>query len=398
MLDEVVIVSAVRTPIGKLNGALSSLSAVELGTRAAQAALKRGHVDPQSVDQVIFGNVLQAGSGQNVARQIELNSGIPVTSTAMTINQVCGSSMKAIHLGQTAIQVGDADVVLVGGTESMSQSPYLVPDMRTGHKFGSLELTDSMEHDGLTDAFNHYPMGITAENVADQFHVSRDQQDQFALASHMKAAAARESGRFTDEIVPVTVQTRQGPVIVSTDEAIRPDTSLEKLARLSPSFKPDGTVTAGNAAGINDGAAALILMRRSLADARHIPYQAVIRGYQETGIDPAIMGYAPVQTIPALLARTQTDQKAVGRFEVNEAFASQSVAIERDLALPTDKLNVNGGAIALGHPIGMTGARLIVTLLYDLIHDNETTGVAAMCVGGGMGTAMQIERTPTTSV
>ncbi|MBT9676445.1 thiolase family protein [Levilactobacillus brevis] len=387
MAEEVVIVSAARTPIGKFGKSLRGLSAEQLGTIAAKAAITRSGLDPATIQQTIFGSVLQAGQGQNIARQIELNAGLPVTSTAMTINQVCGSSLKAIRLGQSAILMGDADIVLVGGTESMSNAPYLTPQTRWGHKFGDIRLTDSLAHDGLTDAFTNIPMGITAENVAAQFHISRADQDAFALRSQRRATAAQQANRFADEIVPVSLDT----TTLTTDEAVRTTTSREQFAALRPAFKSAGTVTAGNAAGLNDGAAAMILMKKSTAQAAGIAYLATLRGYQEVGIDPAIMGYAPVTAIQQLLTKTQRSVSDIDRFELNEAFAAQSVAVGQALALPDDRLNVNGGAIALGHPLGASGTRIVVTLLYELLHSGTHLGVASMCIGGGMGMALMIE-------
>ena len=388
MAEEVVIVSAVRTPIGKFGRGLRSISAVTLGSIAAQAAVTRSGLDPAMIQQTIFGTVLQAGQGQNIARQIELNVGLPETSTAMTINQVCGSSLKAIRLGQSAILMGDADAVLVGGTESMSQAPYLNHQSRWGHKFGDVTLTDSLTRDGLTDAFTHVPMGITAENVAERFNVSREAQDAFALASQQKAARAQAHEQFNDEIVPVPV----GNDLIIRDEAVRPNTSLAKLATLPPAFREDGTVTAGNAAGLNDGAAAMVLMRKSAAQAAHIPYLATLTGYHENGIDPDIMGYAPVYAIQDVLDQHHLQVDDIDRYEVNEAFAAQSVAVARDLKLPSERLNVNGGSIALGHPLGASGTRIVVTLLHELIHSDSHRGLAAMCIGGGMGIALLIER------
>lgn len=387
-MEEVVIVSAVRTPIGKFGRSLQTVTATELGTIAAKAAIHRSGLDPQIIQQTIFGTVLQAGLGQNVARQIELNAGLSTSSTAMTVNQVCGSSLKAIRLGQSAIMMGDADVVLVGGTESMSQAPYLNAHTRSGHKFGDVTLTDSLAQDGLTDAFSGDPMGITAENVASKFHISRAEQDAFALKSQQKAVKAQAAHRFDAEITPVTVAGQK----ITQDEAVRANTSAAKLAALRPAFKSNGTVTAGNAAGLNDGAAAMILMRKSAAIAQNVPYLATLKGYQEVGIDPDIMGYAPVEAIQKVLTNQHLTVDDVDRYELNEAFAAQSVAVVRDLQLPTDKLNVNGGSIALGHPLGASGTRIVVTLLHELQHSQRSRGVAAMCVGGGMGIALLLER------
>ncbi|WP_203633480.1 acetyl-CoA C-acetyltransferase [Lacticaseibacillus suibinensis] len=391
-MTEVVILSAARTPIGKFGGALAGVSAVELGAIAAKAAIQRAGIAPERLDQAIFGNVLQANSGQNVARQIALKAGLTTDSTAMTINEVCGSGLKAVRLGQSAILLGDADAVLVGGTENMSQAPFYAPQQRFGHKFGDVTFVDGLARDGLSDAFTGLPMGVTAENVAEQFSVTREQQDRFALASHQKAVAAQQAGAFDAEITPVTVTTRKGDLVVAADEGPRPDTDLTKLGKLRPAFKPEGTVTAGNASGINDGAAALILMRKDLADAQGLPYLAVIDGYNEGGIDPNFMGYAPKRVIEKLLKRTTTAMSGIDLIEINEAFAAQNIAVAKELELDQSKLNVNGGAIALGHPLGASGARVLTTLLYALRSRETQTGIAALCVGGGIGVAMQVSR------
>lgn len=390
-MDDVVIVSAVRTPIGKIGGQLASFSAVELGTLVAKAAIERAGIAPEVIDQTIFGNVLQAGSGQNVSRQIGIRAGVPEHSPAMTINEVCGSGLKAIRLGQAAIAMGDAEAVLVGGTESMSQAPYLATNMRFGTKFGDTTLIDSMEHDGLTDAFSGVPMGMTAENVAEVYHVSRQQQDEFALASHRKASAASDDHRFAAEMLPITVKSRRGEVTLTRDETIREDTSLAQLAKLKTIFKAEGTVTAGNSAPLNDGASALILMRRSKAVSLGLSPLATITGYQEVGVDPQLMGYSPVTAITKLFAKTGQQITDIDLFEINEAFAAPSVAVARDLQIPIDKLNPNGGSIAIGHPIGATGARLITSLIYALKQTQQQTGLASMCIGGGLGMAMTIK-------
>ncbi|WP_288531401.1 acetyl-CoA C-acetyltransferase [uncultured Secundilactobacillus sp.] len=390
-MKEVVILSAVRTPIGKFGKALSSLSAVEIGILAAKTAIARSGLPAAEIDQAIIGNVLQAGLGQNPARQIALNSGLAPQSTAMTINQVCGSGMKAIRLGQSAIVIGDATAVLVGGTESMSNVPYLAPHMRRGHAYGATQLLDGLEHDGLLDAFTHTPMGITAENVAERYHVTRDQQDAFALRSHQKAVAANLAHAFDDELVPVTITGKRATTITS-DEPVRPDTSLSALSQLKPAFKSDGTVTAGNAAGLNDGASMLVLMDKQAADSAGLPYLAIIDGYQEAGIDPNIMGYAPYYAVTRLMTKQQRQISDYDRIELNEAFAAQSVAVARDLHIADDQLNVNGGAIALGHPVGASGARIVTSLVHQLQQNHLTTGLATLCVGGGMGVAMSVRR------
>ncbi len=391
-MDTIVIVSAKRTAIGKFGGALSSVSAVELGKAAGAAAIQAAGIDPEQIDQAIFGNVLQANSGQNVARQIALGVGMAETSTAMTINEVCGSGLKAIRLGQSAILMGDADIVLVGGTENMSQTPFYAPNMRHGHKLGDVSFVDGMMQDGLSDAFSHEPMGITAENVANEYQVTREQQDAFALASHQKAVAAQQAGVFADEIAPVTVHARKGDVVVATDEGPRPDTSAEKLAHLRPSFRANGTVTAGNASGINDGAAAMILMTQSKAEALGLTWLATIDGFAEGGIAPRIMGYAPKSVIEKLVRKTDTDLTEIDTLELNEAFASQSVAVTRDLHVDMTRVNPRGGAIALGHPLGASGARLMVTLVHELAQNEQHRGIGALCIGGGMAVAMQVSR------
>lgn len=390
-MKEVVILSAVRTPIGKMGRQLADYSAVQLGTIAAKAAIHQAGIEPKNIDQAIVGNVLQAGSGQNVARQISLNSGLPVTSTAMTINQVCGSGIKAIRLAQSAILLGDADTILVGGTESMSNVPYLLPDMRRGTKYGERKVLDGIEHDALQDVFTQELMGTTAENVAAKYHVSRAEQDAFSLRSHQRAVAATQAGHFNNELVAVTASGKS-TVQITQDEAIRPDTSLEALSHLKPAFKTGGTVTAGNSAGLNDGASMLVLMSKDAADAAGLKYLAVLDGYQEVGIDPSIMGYAPYYAVSRLLEKQGKTITDFDRYELNEAFAAQSVAVARDLKIPDDRLNVNGGAIALGHPVGASGARIVTTLVHDLQREQLQSGMAAICIGGGMGIALSVHR------
>ncbi|VTU47997.1 acetyl-CoA C-acetyltransferase [Latilactobacillus sakei] len=390
-MKEVVIMSAKRTPIGKFGGQLASLTAVDLGTIAAKAAIQAAGIEADQIDQAIFGNVLQAGSGQNVARQIALNSGLAQTSVAMTVNEVCGSGLKAIRLAQSAIVMGDADVVLVGGTESMSQAPYLNNGMRFGSKFGDQTVVDSISSEGLNDAFTNKPMGITAENVAAKYGITRLMQDTFALESHQKAAQATQAGWFDAEIVPVTVKQRRATFEVSQDEGIRPDTTLEAMGKLRPAFQADGTVTAANASGINDGASAMIVMSKEKAEALGLVYQATLVGYQGVGMDPNYMGYTPVPAIQQLLAKQAQTLADIDLFEINEAFAASSVAVQNGLALDTAKVNVAGGAVALGHPIGASGTRIMTTLLHQLKRTNKTTGVASLCIGGGLGIAYEIQ-------
>ncbi|MGU9999211.1 acetyl-CoA C-acetyltransferase [Latilactobacillus curvatus] len=390
-MQEVVIISAKRTPIGKLGGQLASLSAVELGTVASKAAIEAAGIDPTQIDQAIFGNVLQAGSGQNVARQIALKSGMTQSSTAMTVNEVCGSGLKAIRLAQSAIVMGDADIVLVGGTESMSQAPYLNKQMRFGSKFGDQTMIDSISSEGLNDAFTHQPMGITGENVAAKYGVTREMQDAFALASHQKAAQATQAGWFNEEIVPVTVQQRKATLEVQQDEGIRPTTTIEAMAKLRPAFQQDGTVTPANASGINDGASAMIVMSKEKAAALGLVYQATLVGYQEVGADPDYMGYTPVDAIQKLLAQQNQTLADIDLLEINEAFAASSVAVQNGLQVDPAKVNVAGGAIALGHPIGASGTRIMTTLMHQLKRTHQTTGIASLCIGGGLGIAFEIQ-------
>lgn len=388
-MKEVVIVSAVRTPLGRFGGSLKDVSAVELGKIVVEDALKRADIETSDIQQVIFGNVLQAGLGQNPARQIAIHAGIPFEVPAMTINEVCGSGLKAVMLGRQAIQLGEAEVVVVGGTENMSQAPFLMENHRFGHKFGNDQVVDSMINDGLSDAFGQYHMGITAENVAEQFQVSRKEQDAFAYHSQMKAKQAEEQGFFQEEIVPVLLK---NGTLMEKDETIRYDTSMEKLERLKPAFKKDGTVTAGNASGINDGASALVLMSKERAEAKGIPYLATIKATAEIGIDPAIMGYAPYYAVKEAVKKSDYSLSEIDLFQLNEAFASQSVAVVKDLKIDPAKTNIYGGAIALGHPIGASGARVLTTLLYELKQTKQQTGVASLCIGGGLGVAMVVDR------
>lgn len=389
-MEEVVIISAVRTPIGKFGGSLKNISAVQLGAIVTEAALKKANVFPEEVDNVIFGNVLQAGLGQNPARQIAIQSGIPYEVPAMTINEVCGSGLKSVILGAQAIQLGEADIVVAGGTENMSQAPYLLPNFRWGQKMGNTDLIDSMVLDGLTDAFEHIHMGVTAEKVAEVHDVSREEQDEFALQSQLKASLAQKSGKFKDEIVPVTVKNGKLESLFCDDEYIRHDISMEGLKKLKPAFVDNGSVTAGNSSGLNDGAACVVLMKKSLAAKRNIPYFGMIGGYAEVGTNPSIMGYTPYFSIKKLLEKTGLDISKIDLFELNEAFASQSIAVVRDLKLDAKKVNVNGGAIALGHPIGASGARILVTLLHEMKKQKRNKGIASLCVGGGLGISMLI--------
>lgn len=392
-MEEIVIVSAVRTPIGKFGGALKDISARQLGAIVVKEAIKRAKLEPSDIDQGIFGQVLQAGSGQNVARQILVDADVPYSKPAMTINEVCGSGLKAIILGSQQIQLNQAEIVVVGGVESMSNAPHILPNYRFTKELEQKNLIDSMIHDGLTDAFSHMHMGITAENVAKKYNVTREEQDQFALNSQQKAQRAQETGKFKDEIVPVSVITETGDeVLFDQDEHIRKDVKIEDLAKLRTPFLDGGTVTAGNASGINDGAAALILMKKTTAEKRGLDYFATIKNYAEIGIDPSLMGYSPYLSINKLVEKAQIDLNQVDLFEINEAFAAQSIPVVRDLGIDPNKVNVNGGGIALGHPIGASGARIVVTLLHEMNKTNGRLGIASLCVGGGIGVSMLVER------
>lgn len=391
-MKEVVIVSAVRTAIGNFGGSLASLSATELGVITAKEAIKRAGINPEEISETIIGNILSAGLGQNIGRQISIKAGIPDTKPAMTINKLCGSGLRAVSMAAQFIMLGDADVVLAGGTESMSNAPYLLPQGRNGFRMGHGQVVDSMILDGLTDAFNNYHMGITAENIAEQWNISREEQDKFALESQRRAEAAQSSGRFADEIVPVSIPQRKGdPIIFDTDEFPKHGLKLEKLAALKPAFKKEGTVTAGNASGINDGACMLIIMSADKAAELGIKPLARILSYGNAALDPAIMGYGPVPATKAALNKAGLTIDDIDLIEANEAFAAQSIAVVRDLKLDPQKVNVNGGAIALGHPIGASGARILTSLIYEMKRRNANKGLATLCIGGGQGTALIIE-------
>ncbi|PLR99946.1 acetyl-CoA C-acetyltransferase [Bacillus sp. T33-2] len=389
---EAVIVSAVRTAIGSFNGSLKDVPAVELGAVTIRGALEKAGVKPDQIDEVIMGNVLQAGLGQNPARQAAIKAGLPESVPAMTINKVCGSGLKAVHLAVQAIIAGDAEIVVAGGMENMSQAPYLLRDARNGFKMGDQKLVDSMISDGLWCAFNDYHMGITAENLCSKFEISREEQDEFAAASQEKAAAAIEAGKFREEIVPVSIPQRKGdPIIFDTDEYPKKGTTAEKLSGLRAAFKKDGSVTAGNASGINDGAAAVIVMGRQKAEELGIKALAVIKGNASAGVDPSIMGIGPVMAVKKALEKSKLSLEEIELIEANEAFAAQSLAVDRELNFNKEILNVNGGAIALGHPIGASGARILVTLLHEMKRRNAKTGLATLCIGGGQGAATVVE-------
>ena len=387
--NDIVIISATRTAIGKFGGQFASISAVELGTAAAKSAIEKGKVDPSLIDTVIFGQVLQAGIGQNPARQVALNSGLPHTSTALTLNEVCGSGLKSILLAAQAIRLGDAKIVLAGGMENMSLAPHLLPN-RFATKNGNCTMIDALFHDGLTDAFSNEAMGITAENLVEKYGFTRQQLDEFAAQSQQKAYKAQQNGAFDKEITPIEITNKKTKQVVAIDkdEFIRPETTVESLSSLRPAFKKDGVVTAGNSSGINDGAAALILTTREVANTLNLPILATLTGYAEAGVDPSIMGIGPVPAIEKLIQRTHIPLDRVDLFELNEAFAAQSLAVIKDLKINPEKVNVNGGAIALGHPIGASGARIVVTLIHALQQRQLQTGIASLCVGGGMGVAL----------
>jgi acetyl-CoA C-acetyltransferase len=391
MQDDIVIVGAARTPVGAFNGAFASMPAHELGAVAIKAALERAGVEAPKVSEVIMGQILTAGQGQNPARQASIAAGIPVESPAWGVNQLCGSGLRAVALGLQQIAGGDADIVVAGGQESMSMAPHCA-HLRGGVKMGNYEMIDTMIKDGLWDAFNGYHMGTTAENVARQWQITRAQQDEFAVGSQNKAEAAQKAGKFNDEIAPVTVKSRKGDVVVSADEYPRHGATLEAVAKLKPSFAKDGTVTAANASGINDGAAVVVLMKASEAAKLGKKPLARIVSWAHAGVDPAIMGTGPIPSSRAALKKAGWKPEDLDLIEANEAFAAQACAVNKDLGWDTGKVNVNGGAIAIGHPIGASGGRVLVTLLYEMQKRNAKKGLATLCIGGGMGIAMCVER------
>ncbi len=393
MLKEVVIVGAARTAVGRFGGMYSDVSAVQLGVTAVKAALERAKVDPSQVDEVIYGNVLGAGLGQNVARQVELGAGIPQEANAYTINKVCASGLKSVMLAAQAIMCGDSEIVVAGGTENMTAAPYLLPKARWGQRMGDGKMIDYMVFDGLTDIFNGYHMGITAENVAEKYGITREAQDELALKSQLNAEAAIKSGRFKDEIAPVLVPQKKGdPKVCDTDEHPRFGSTPESMSKVPPAFKKGGTVTAGNASGINDGAAALVVMSADKAKALGLTPLCKIKGYGWGGVDPAYMGLGPIAATRSALKKAGMSVGDLQLIEANEAFAAQAEAVIRDLGLNRDIVNVNGGAIALGHPIGASGARILVTLIYEMIKRDAKTGLATLCIGGGQGAALIVER------
>lgn len=388
----VYIVSAARTAIGTYGGTLKDVHSSQLGIAAAKGAIERAGIDVKEIDETLFGQVLQGGVGQNVARQVALGVGMPLETPAMTINKVCGSSMRALSLAAQIIKSGDDKLILAGGCESMSGAPYISRNMRWGARMNDVKMVDMMVYDGVFDVFNQYHMGITAENVAEKYGITREMQDEIALASQQKAAAAISSGRFKDEIVPMEVKVKKNTVVFDTDEHCRPQTTLEGLAKLRPAFKKDGTVTAGNASGINDAGAAMIIASEEYVKAHGLKPLAKIRSYGSVGCDPSIMGVGPIESTRQALARAGLTVADLDLIESNEAFAAQACAVNTTLGFDMSKVNVNGGAIALGHPIGAAGSRITTTLLYEMIKRDATIGLATMCIGGGMGEAIIVER------
>lgn len=391
-MTRVVLAAAYRTPIGVFGGAFKDVPAYDLGATLIEHIIKETGLNPSEIDEVIIGNVLQAGQGQNPARIAAMKGGLPETVPAFTVNKVCGSGLKSIQLAYQSIVTGENDIVLAGGMENMSQSPMLVNNSRFGFKMGHQSMVDSMVYDGLTDVFNQYHMGITAENLVEQYGISREEQDTFAVNSQQKAVRAQQNGEFDSEIVPVSIPQRKGePILVTKDEGVRENVSVEKLSRLRPAFKKDGTVTAGNASGINDGAAMMLVMSEDKAKELNIEPLAVLDGFGSHGVDPSIMGIAPVGGVEKALKRSKKELSDIDVFELNEAFAAQSLAVDRELKLPPEKVNVKGGAIALGHPIGASGARVLVTLLHQL-NDEVETGLTSLCIGGGQAIAAVVSK------
>ncbi|BFT59552.1 acetyl-CoA C-acetyltransferase [Pseudomonas moorei] len=392
-MNEVVIVAATRTAIGSFQGALSAIPATELGAAVIRRLLKQTGVEAAQIDEVILGQVLTAGAGQNPARQTAIKAGLPHTTPALTLNKVCGSGLKAVHLAVQAIRCGDAELIIAGGQENMSLAPYVLPKARTGLRMGHAQLQDSMIQDGLWDAFNDYHMGITAENLAQKYEISREAQDAFAAASQQKAAAAIEGGRFQSEITPILIPQRKGePLAFDTDEQPRVDSTAQALAKLKPAFQKDGSVTAGNASTLNDGAAVLLLASAAKAQALGLPVLAKIKAYASAGVDPSIMGIGPVPATRLTLQKAGWNVEDLDLIEANEAFAAQALAVSKEMGWDTSKVNVNGGAIALGHPIGASGARILVSLVHELIRRDGKKGLATLCIGGGQGVGLAIER------
>lgn len=392
-MKEVVIVAAGRSPIGSFGGSLASLSAVEIGAQVLQKLLTQSNLNPTDVDEVILGQVLTAGCGQNPARQTAIKAGLSNQTPALTINKVCGSGLKAVQMGAQAIMLGDADIVVAGGQESMSQAPHVLPNSRNGQRMGNWNMVDTMIQDGLWDAFNDYHMGITAENIAEQYGIDRNAQDAFALDSQQKAAAAIEAGRFEAEIIPVEIPQRKGdPVVFTIDENVRSNSTIDSMTKMRPAFKKDGSVTAANASSLNDGAAMVVLCSAEKATQLNLPVLAKIKAYANAGVDPQIMGTGPIPASTACLERANWCAQELDLIEANEAFAVQALCVNQEMRWDADKVNVNGGAIALGHPIGASGCRVLVTLLHEMQKRDAKKGLATLCIGGGMGVALAVER------
>jgi acetyl-CoA C-acetyltransferase len=391
-MDDVVIVAALRTAVGKFGGSLSKVAAADMGASVIRALLEKTGVDPAAISEVILGQVLTAGVGQNAARQALIKSGLPDSIPAFTINKVCGSGLKATHLATQAIRCGDADIIIAGGQENMSASPHVLNNSRDGFRMGDAKLVDTMIVDGLWDVYNQYHMGVTAENVAKKYEVSRQDQDEFALASQTKAEAAQKAGRFKDEIVPLQIPQKKGTVTFDNDEYPKHGTTIESLAALRPAFSKEGTVTAGNASGLNDGAAAVMMMSARRAEQLGLTPLARIKAYSSSGLDPSIMGMGPVSATKLCLQKAGWTHEDLDLMEINEAFAAQAIAVNRQMGWDTSKINVNGGAIALGHPIGASGCRILVSLLHEMVRRDAKRGLASLCIGGGMGVALAVER------
>ena len=391
-MDDVVIVAAGRTAVGKFGGSLAKIPASELGAHVIKGLLAQTGIDPNLISEAILGQVLTAGVGQNAARQAVIKAGLPSAIPAFTINKVCGSGLKATHLATQAIKCGDANIIIAGGQENMSASPHVMNGSRDGFRMGDFKMVDTMIVDGLWDVYNQYHMGTTAENVAKKYEVSRAEQDEFALQSQLKAEAAQKAGKFKDEILPLEITTKKGTVVFDSDEYIKPGSTLESLAGLRPAFAKDGTVTAGNASGLNDGAAAVIMMSASQAKELGLKPLARIKAYASSGLDPAVMGMGPVSASRLCLKKAGWTHEELDLMEINEAFAAQAIAVNKEMGWDTSKINVNGGAIAIGHPIGASGARILVTLIHEMIRRDAKKGLAALCIGGGMGVALAIER------
>lgn len=391
-MDNIVIVAAARTAVGKFSGSFNNTPAVELGAAVVSNLLQKTRIDSNLINEVIMGQVLTAGLGQNPARQTVIKSGLPQTTPALTINKVCGSGLKAVMLGAQAIQCGDAEIIIAGGQENMSMSPHVLNNSRNGFRMGDAKLIDTMVNDGLWDAYNHYHMGTTAENLAKKYSISRQEQDEFACASQNKAEAAQKNGKFKDEIVPVIIKSRKEDVVIDQDEYIRHGATVDSLSSLKPAFDKEGTVTAGNASGINDGAAAVMLMAESKAKSLGLNIIAKIKSFASSGVDPSIMGIGPVTASQLCLKKANWSVNDLDLMEINEAFAAQAIAVNKEMGWDTKKINVNGGAIAIGHPIGASGVRVLVTLLHEMIKQDAKKGLTSLCIGGGMGVALAVER------